>query len=73
MWGHPVYVDGLTRLNEDGSGATLTATGVDAGQWVEMRTVFPRTTLSEAAPSAKHVAGDGLSKILADERVGHCG
>jgi uncharacterized membrane protein len=70
VWGHArlLDVEGETALKPDGTGATLTASSVAPGNWVEMRVVFPRTVLGAGAPGAQSSPGAGLETILAEER-----
>lgn len=68
VWGHPAAVSGFTELAQDGSGATLYAAAVPAGQWVEIRVVFPRALL-RSTRRARVVAGQGLEAIVAEERA----
>ncbi|MEA2517455.1 MAG: hypothetical protein QOG16_1293, partial [Actinomycetota bacterium] len=68
VWGHPAHVEGYTELDPEGYGASLFATYVPASQWVEMRVVFP-TSLLTSTTDTKVVAGDGLDRILAEERA----
>jgi uncharacterized membrane protein len=46
FFGHPASVSGKTSLGPDGVSPTLIASDVPAGQFVEMRVVFPRKLLS---------------------------
>ena len=66
VWGHPPWVHGITREHERGT--TLHAIDVPAHQWVELRTVFPRSVLSSTA-GAQVARGAGLAKILAEEHA----
>ena len=76
VWGHARLLDvggaeatgssGNTELKSDGSGATLEASNVEAGNWVEMRLVFP-TSVLKSTSGAKVLAGPGLEQILAEE------
>src|SRR5581483_2700221 len=66
VWGHPPWVHGV--VTEHRLGTTLRAVGVPAHQWVELRTVVPRSVLTSTA-GAQVVAGPGLPAILAQERA----
>ncbi|HEU4480462.1 MAG TPA: DUF2207 domain-containing protein, partial [Actinomycetota bacterium] len=68
VWGHAGSVEGSTALNENGKGASLSASNVPAGRWVEMRLVFPRAAL-DTPTFARVEAGSGLERILAEERA----
>ena len=46
VYGHPATVAGETTLGADGLSPALEAHGVPAGQWVEIRVVFPRRALA---------------------------
>ena len=64
VFGHPASLDGVTNLG--GTSPLLVAIGVPAGQFVEMRVVFPRELLASSA-GARVEAGDGLQKIMGQE------
>jgi uncharacterized membrane protein len=71
VFGHPASVGGATSLGPDGISASgvsprLDAVDVPAGQFVEMRVVFPRELLSSTG-GARVEPGDGLQKILDQE------
>ncbi len=64
-WGHPVWVRGDVTLSNNQ--ARLRAVSVPAGQFVELRTLYPR----DAFPSTEGmrvVDGDGLARIVAEEQ-----
>ena len=65
-WGHPVYVRGDVQL--DGKRALLRALDVPAGQFVELRTVIPRSAFTSTA-GMKVVEGNGLAEIVAEEQA----
>ncbi|MEO8323812.1 MAG: DUF2207 domain-containing protein, partial [Actinomycetota bacterium] len=77
VWGHARLLDvggagatgssGATALNPGGTGATLSASNVAPGNWVEMRLVFPSSVL-RSSEGAIRVSGDGLDLILAKEK-----
>src|SRR5262249_16844091 len=65
VWGHPPWVKG--KVTRSAVGTTLEAQQViPPHQWVEMRTVFPRTLLASPG-GAKVVSGLGQAKIIAEE------
>ena len=68
VWGHPAWVEGYTELSAAGDGASLFATFIPAGQWVELRVVFP-TSLLTSTSDTRVVPGDGLATILAEEKA----
>jgi uncharacterized membrane protein len=49
VFGHPASLSGETSLGPDQVSPTLVASDVPAGQFVEMRVVFPRELLSSTA------------------------
>ena len=63
-WGHPVYVRGDVQLA--GKQALLRALDVPAQQFVELRTVIPRSAFTSTS-GMKVASGEGLQKIVADE------
>ena len=63
-WGHPVYVRGDVQLA--GKKAILRALNVPAGQYVELRTVIPRSAFRSTA-GMKVASGKGLARIVAEE------
>ncbi len=63
-WGHPVWVRGDVTI--DGRSAILRALDVDAGQFVELRTLYPRDAFTSTA-GMKVEEGNGLAKITAEE------
>ena len=65
VWGFPGSVDGATSLGADGTTPTLRASEIPAGQFVEMRVIVPRSSLT-ATDSARVVAGNGLEEVLDD-------
>jgi uncharacterized membrane protein len=58
VFGHPASVSGETSLGPGRVSPTLVASDVPAGQFVEMRVVFPRELLSSTA-GARVEQGDG--------------
>jgi uncharacterized membrane protein len=66
VFGHPSSVSGLTSLGEDGVSLRLTASDIPAGQFVEMRVVFPRELL-DSTGGASVRSGAGLQGILEEE------
>ena len=63
-WGHPVWVRGDVMI--DGRSAILRALDVDAGQFVELRTLYPRDAFTSTG-GMKVANGNGLAKIAAEE------
>ena len=66
VFGHPAWVSGETSLGPDKGSPTLIASDVPAGQFVEMRVVFPRELLSSTG-GARVEQGDGLQQMMAEE------
>jgi uncharacterized membrane protein len=66
VFGHPASVSGKTSLGPEGVSPRLVASDVPAGQFVEMRVVFPRELLSSTT-GAKVEPGDGLQQIMDEE------
>jgi len=66
VFGHPSSVSGKTSLGPDKGSPTLIASDVPAGQFVEMRVVFPRELLSSTG-GARVEPGDGLQQIMDEE------
>jgi uncharacterized membrane protein len=77
VFGHPASVSGKTSLGPVGISPTLiagdvpvsprlVASDVPAGQFVEMRVVFPRELLSSTV-GARVEPGDGLQQIMKEE------
>ena len=65
-WGHPVWVRGDVTLA--GNQARLRAVDVSAGQFVELRALYPRAAF--ASTGGMRVAeGDGLAAIAAEEQA----
>ncbi len=64
-WGHPVHVRGDVALTA--GRVNLRALAVPAGQFVELRAVFPRRLLATTA-GARVEPGRALPQILAEER-----
>ena len=64
-WGKPVWVRGDVEL--DGRTATLRAVDVPSRQYVELRTLIPRSAFSSTR-SMRVVAGRGLEAVVAAER-----
>ncbi|MDQ3086483.1 MAG: DUF2207 domain-containing protein, partial [Actinomycetota bacterium] len=65
-WGHPVWVRGDVTLA--GPRALLRAIDVPAGQFVELRAVYPRATFSSTT-GMRVEDGPGLAKIVAEEQA----
>ncbi len=63
-WGHPVYVRGDVQLTTDN--VLLRALNVPAGQYVELRTVIPRSAFTSTT-GMRVASGKGLGKIVAQE------
>ena len=63
-WGHPVWVRGDVTL--DGPQALLRALDVDAGQFVELRALYPREAFS-STDGMRVREGNGLERITAEE------
>ena len=63
-WGHPVWVRGDVTL--DGASAHLRALDVPAHQFVELRTLFPRSAFTSTG-GMRVADGPGLQKIVAEE------
>lgn len=63
-FGHPAWVRGDVTLGDDR--VSLRAQGVEAGQFVELRTLFSPTLLS-STDGARRVDGNALGRILAAE------
>jgi hypothetical protein len=71
VWGHvrvPPLAGGVNP-DPEGSGAHLGADHVAAGNWVEMRVVFPGDVLSPQAGEVRRIPGPGLPQILREERT----
>jgi uncharacterized membrane protein len=66
VFGHPATVSGKTSLGPDRVSPRLVASDVPAGQFVEMRVVFPRELLSSTS-GARVEPGKGLHKIMDQE------
>jgi uncharacterized membrane protein len=66
VFGHPASVNGNTSLGPDEVSPSLVARDVPAGQFVEMRVVFPRELLSSTG-GARVEPGDGLREIMDEE------
>jgi hypothetical protein len=67
VWGHPVWVRG--DVQRFAGLSTLRAQNIPAGQWVELRVVFPRRLLTSTDGVIVR-PGKGLPKILAEEATG---
>ena len=63
-WGHPVYVRGDVQLS--GKKVVLRALNVPAGQFVELRTMLPRSAFTSTT-GMRVVSGNGRAKIIAAE------
>ena len=61
-WGHPVWVRGDVQLR--GASALLRALDVPAGQFVELRALYPRAAFSSTS-GMQVERGNGLAKIVA--------
>ncbi len=66
VFAHPAWVQGEVTQEPDGAG--LRAFGISAGQFVELRVVFPRDLLT-STEGATVRTGPGLERILAEERA----
>jgi uncharacterized membrane protein len=64
-WGHPVWVRGDVTI--EARRALLRALDVPAGQFVELRALFPRAALASTT-GARVRDGSGLDRIAAEER-----
>ncbi|MGH3142074.1 MAG: DUF2207 family protein, partial [Gaiellales bacterium] len=62
VWGAPQWVHGVVERSR--TGTSLRAANVAAGQFVEMRTVFPRRLLTSTR-GARVVDGNGFATIVA--------
>ena len=65
-WGHPVWVRGDVTLQ--GNEALLRALDIDAGQFVELRALYPRDSFTSTA-GMRVRDGNGLEKIAAEEQA----
>ena len=65
-WGHPVWVRGDVTL--DGKAALLRALDIDAGQFVELRALYPRNAFTSTS-GMRVRDGNGLQKIVAEEQA----
>src|SRR4029453_2416751 len=65
-WGHPVWVRGDVTLQS--AGALLRAIDVPAGQFVELRALYPRRAFSSTA-GMRVAEGNGLAKISEEEQA----
>ena len=65
-WGHPVWVRGDVTLA--GPRALLRALDVPAGQFVELRALYPRGAFTSTA-GMRVEEGPGLAKIVAEEQA----
>jgi len=63
-WGHPVWVRGDVTI--DGNSANLRAVNVSPHQFVELRTLYPRSAFTSTA-GMRVAKGAGLDKIVAEE------
>ena len=63
-WGHPVWVRGDVTI--DGRSAILRALDIAPGQFVELRTLYPRESFASTAGMQVR-EGNGLEQITADE------
>jgi uncharacterized membrane protein len=70
VWGHVKVppLEGAVAPHPAGAGASLSASDVAPGNWVEVRVVFPRRLLFEAT-SVRTINRDGLKDILVEERA----
>ena len=66
VWGHRGRGSGTTSLGADGRSPRLDATNLKAGEFAELRVVFPRDWLT-STDGALLLAGEGLSAILDEE------
>ncbi len=65
-WGHPVWVRGDVTI--EGDRALLRALDVAAGQFVELRALYPRNAFPSTA-GMRVVEGNGLGKISDEEQA----
>jgi len=65
VYGHPATIDGETTLGADGLSPALEARDVPAGQWVEIRVVFPRRLLISTEGAA--VSPGAALDVIRDE------
>ena len=65
-WGHPVWVRGDVQIS--GTQALLRALDVPAGQFVELRTLIPRSAFT-STDAMRVVSGNGLGRIVAEEQA----
>jgi hypothetical protein len=65
-WGHPVWVRGDVQIA--GDRALLRALDVPAHQYVELRTLVPRSAFTSTA-AMRVEPGNGLAAIVAEERA----
>ena len=65
-WGHPVWVRGDVTLQ--GKEALLRALDIDAGQFVELRALYPRDSFTSTT-GMRVRDGNGLAKIAAEEQA----
>ena len=65
-WGHPVWVRGDVTLA--GNSARLRAVAVPAGQFVELRALYPRGAFTSTA-GMRVADGDGLAAIADEEQA----
>jgi len=63
-WGHPVNVRG--DVGFEGNRVQLRALDVPAGQWVELRTLFPRAAFT-STEGMRVASGDGFERIVREE------
>ena len=64
VWGHPVSVRGDVQITPDG--ALLRALDIPPRQWVEMRSLIPRSAFTSTA-GMRVVDGPGLAQIVGEE------
>ena len=68
IWGHPASVGGTVQ--RDGRKITLAATGIPRNQFVELRTLLPRTRAgAPTMPGAQVVDDDAFSRIVSEEQA----
>ena len=67
IWGHPASVGGTVQ--RDGRKITLAASGIPRNQFVELRTLLPRTALAAETPGAQVVNDDAFSRIVGEEQA----
>ena len=67
IWGHPGSVRGTVQ--RAGRKITLAATGIPRNQFVELRTLLPRTALGTEVPAAQVENDDAFDRIVRAEQA----